>query len=206
MNRKVIIVICIFTLSSCASHEYWAFPPGKNVAHFRSDEVICTQETHSWSAYYKCLRRKGYAEITREKYLAIQEKELTPIDIVARITLTGEIYVGKSSISPGTTAASIKIKSLKSDVSCTGYAKNAVALPEGTGSLGNAELLCIDGRKIVAEFVYETYRAGYGHGTDGRGNKYEFIFGDFDTDVEKLKLMFDEYFKEDKKKQKDTQM
>ena len=73
----------------------------------------------------------------------------------------------------------------------------------GLGSLGQAELLCRDGNKIVAEFVYQSPRSGYGRGIAGAGNKYLFRFGDPDIDPEAWKKPFEALL--EKQQQEDEQ-
>ena len=132
------------------------------------------------------------------------EKQLAPVDIVARNVSTGHLYAGKAKTAPNAQSSSIEITGLTSGQVCTGYSEITKSVPGGTGSFGKGELLCQDGRKIVADFVYQTSRSGYGQGVDTVKNVYQFMFGDFDIDPESLKKQFDAFFEELKRKDKEV--
>lgn len=158
--------------------------------NFRADELACRRTLK----FKGCLRAKGYTHITQGEFVKILEKELAPVDIVARNVSTGHFYAGKAKRAPNGQSSSIEMTGLTSSQVCTGYSEITKLVTSGTGSLGKAELLCRDGRKIVADFVYQTLRSGYGRGIDTVKNVYQFMFGDFGIDPESLKKQFDAFF------------
>ncbi len=193
--RRKFIHLTLLLLTGCATQTYWSFPEGKTLYDFRIDEQSCN---NSIGVIENCLSAKGYTKITLEQFQEIQKKELAPVTIVARNIVTGHIYAGKATTTIGALSSSIEITGLTNGQVCTGYSEITKVVGTGSGSLGNAELLCRDGRRIIADFVYQTTRTGHGRGADTFDNVYQFMFGDFEVDTESLKAKFDKFFEKQK--------
>lgn len=195
-------LLALILLAPGCVQSYWAFPPGKNIATFKIDELSC-HATH-FGLLSTCLRNRGYQEITYEEFIERNkqaqrdlEASLKPVDIAAYDVNSNEIYIGKAqplfetrpdgSVNAGT---AITMEGVVSKVYCSGQGELPRTITFTKGSLGTATLICKDGRIIKSAFTYETQRSGYGSGTDGAAGVFRFIFGDLNLDVEELRKLF----------------
>jgi hypothetical protein len=202
-DMKTTLLLGSFLLAGCIQ-AYWAFPPGKDLAAFRRDELQC-----NWGyvgLISTCLKNKGYQEISYEEFVQRQQKAqqdvkaaMKPIDVAAYEVGSHEIFVGKSEsvVEPkgdGTynIGAALRIEGLANNVYCSGQAELLKTTGISKGSIGSATLLCKDGRMIKAVFTYESPRSGYGSGTDSKGREYRFVFGDLNLNPEELRKMFEQ--------------
>ena len=182
---------------------YWAFPSEKDSSLARLEMAQCQQTT----SQSDCLRGKGYKEISREEYLAMQTKALEnarkPIDVVARDVAQGYIFAGKVDIVGAKTQA-VEIVGMNNSMKCVGSTTITTMVGGGgKGTTGTTELLCDDGRKMSGTFVMETARSGYGFGIDNTGAMVlQILFGDYNMNVDQLRTTFDDYFKKKREEHK----
>lgn len=191
-NKSVAISLTLITLvlSACSTH--WAFPPGKNVHDFRSDEAACNAVRAN---FVLCLSAKGYRQISYEEMIKLNQqaakKALEPYDIVVLNLASQELWMGKARLAPGAESAPISLHSLTGSDNCNGYGKLKQFVTGGTGSMGFAELICKDGRKLIGDFVFDQPTSGYGRGSDSFQNNYLFLFGQLDSDITQLRERFE---------------
>lgn len=182
------LVLVALLLVGCEP-TYWAFPQGRTLADFQRADAYCGSEP-------RCLTAAGFRQVSQQEYVAIQQRTLAaqraamqPIDIVAYDVGSGDLFIGKSQ-PVGGNRAQVTMEDPRSGNSCSGYAEATKLLPGIKGSLGMAELLCRDGRKLRAEFVYDTLTSGYGYGVDAGRRAYRFSFGAMNLDHEALRERF----------------
>lgn len=64
-------------------------------------------------------------------------------------------------------------------------------------------MICRDGRKIVGDFVLDSFRSGYGRGIDSFKRVYLFEFGELNVDPDKLRDSFREMLREEERRRKE---
>ena len=192
MKPRLILPIILAVFVAGCAQTYWAFPMGKTQSDFAVDLNSCQSVSPDPVV---CLSSKGYRQISHEEMIAINKKAeedaSKPTNFVGFEQKSGDLYFGEVKAQVGAKKAAIDMKSLSTNKSCSGYAELTKAVPGGKGSMGVAELLCNDGGKITAEFVYETMRSGFGRGIDTFKGIYHFKFGGFSLDEKALREDFE---------------